>query len=293
MPVNVLERISSFTPLGIRFWDSTLDKEVTDGLIVGAWPEAQMPPRPVFARRSGSGIYHVSGLPGLRDFETADDPATVPTPPRRFVVSVMDRAERFLPVAFAVDLPLAYRGLFLGPNSGIDPPLPGFELYPAPNRRRPTWLAAVRGELISAATGAPAPHAVVEVTAPDATIWSGIADAEGRFAVFLPWPAVPIVPQSTPPAAPAMTATLDDLFWQIDVQVRWDPAGLLALPGLLLPDVAEIMSQPAADAWADPQEDGGTPAASLPITLQFGVEAVARTTNSQSRLRIGAAPPSP
>ena len=293
MQVDVLERISSFTPLGIRFWDSSLDTEVSGGLIVAAWPAAQRPPRPVFARRSGSGIYHVSGLPGLRDFETADDPASVPAPPRQFVVSVMDREQRFVPVAFAVDLPLAYRGLFLGPNSGIDPPLPGFELYPAPNRRRPTWLAAVRGELISAATGAAAAHAAVEVTAPDATVWSGIADAEGRFAVFLPWPAVPSVPRSTPPAAPPASVTLDDLSWQTSLQVRWDPAGLDALPGLLLPDAAEIMSQPAADVWAEPFEDGGTPAASLPVTLEFGVEAVARTTNSQSRLRIGAAPPPP
>ena len=59
---KMAERVTQFTPLGIRFWDSVLDKQVSDHLLIKAYPTAGF--RPVInAFRTASGIYAFQGLP--------------------------------------------------------------------------------------------------------------------------------------------------------------------------------------------------------------------------------------
>jgi hypothetical protein len=112
-----LEKVSTYTPLGIRFWDPAMDAAVTDGLEVTLRP----PNRPDLTRRAFqtlSGVYAFSGLSGLRSLELSDPdlpagehPVESSPPVRyRFIVDVNDRLGRYLPVTFRVDLP--YRGIF-------------------------------------------------------------------------------------------------------------------------------------------------------------------------------------
>ncbi|HLP57643.1 MAG TPA: hypothetical protein VK186_02380, partial [Candidatus Deferrimicrobium sp.] len=65
----MFEQVNTFTPLGIRFWDSALDRQVGDHLLVKAYPVHGYG-SPVHAFRSASGIYAFQGLPGLREIET-------------------------------------------------------------------------------------------------------------------------------------------------------------------------------------------------------------------------------
>jgi hypothetical protein len=69
MPVEVLERITNFTALGLRFWDATLDRQVRDGLKVTARPFFERRLRERTARLTASGVYTFEGLGGLGERE--------------------------------------------------------------------------------------------------------------------------------------------------------------------------------------------------------------------------------
>ncbi len=186
------EKVSHYTPLGIRFWDWAGDVAVTEGLQVGIRP----PARPDLQRRAfqtPSGIYAFRNLPGLRGLEASNPelPPGVhpvdssPLQPQCFVVEVEDRLGRFLATTFQVDLP--YRGIYPTRPAGspLEPALPGFYLFSAPNRTVLAEMAVVRAQLVERLPDArtrPASHAVLEVVAvepdgvPGSTPAVGIAD---------------------------------------------------------------------------------------------------------------------
>src|SRR5262245_50957031 len=100
-----LEKISVYTPLGIRFWDLAGDVAVVDGLEVTARP----PGAPQLTRRAfqtASGVYAFRDLPGLRSQEASNPELAAGvhpiagTPLARFVIDVRDRLQRFLPATF-------------------------------------------------------------------------------------------------------------------------------------------------------------------------------------------------
>lgn len=286
MRVEILERVSAFTTLGIRFWDAALDRPVESArLIVSARPANRPEARPVRAFRTASGVYALMGLPGLRRVETMAEDA--PAAPRRFVVEVDDPSGTFLSLAFAVELPLPYRGVLLGPEAG-SPAQPGFMLVPAPTRRAPAGHAVVRGELARAADGRPAAHAVVAATDPDGGVAEGVADAAGRFALLLPWPA-PALPATASPGVGG-AASVGAQGWDVAVSARLATPGPAPIPGFDRPDWGEVLAQPAADVWPAAPSAGGAPAPAWTGRLEAGADLVVRTAGL-SRLLVGPPPP--
>ncbi len=283
MPVIVLEQVRTFTPLGIRFWDPVLDEQVRDGLRVTARPAAEIGSRPVVAAfRTRSDIYAFGGLPGLRAVEHGENAGGSPAEERAFIVEVQDAQARFLSAAFEVRLPLPYHGMFLSGAGGSPAErLNGFHLFSAPARQRPSWLGAVRGELVDAATREPAAHAVVRVRTPDGAAHYGLADGAGRLAVLLPYPVI----EDQLGGSPGVGGTpLAERRWLLQVEVLYRPALLQALPGTELPDYYSILQQGPGRIWTERPEDGGSAEPHWTGELQYGRELTLRTAGLSQML---------
>lgn len=273
-----LERLTIFTPLGVRFWDAAREQVVGPGLQLEAWPEDA--PR---LRRRGSltraGIYMLQGLPGLATVErtTNGDPPASPPISRRFVVQVRDTEERFVPVVFRVDLP--YRGIY--PIASLGSPAdrpPGFYLFSAPTRL-PGGLAVLRAELLEPA-GAPAAHAVVEVEGPDST-WYGVANASGVVAVLFAYPPFSATPPTSPPRSLAEARRPQR--WPISVRVRYQPSAQVVPPGSDMPELSSIFAQ----EFAPIHPTAAAPAVfALAENLEFGSELVLRSAH-RTQLLVG------
>jgi hypothetical protein len=276
----VVEELSTFCPLGLRFWDAVTDDQVRDGLLVRAWPVPARRPI-VRAFRTVSGIYAFQGLPGLREIE--EPPATLPaaSPPvtRPFIVEARDPERRFLPIAFRVDLPLMQRGLFMPPMvSSPSPGAGGFYLFSSPVRQRPPGIAVVRAELVDL-LGRPVPWAMVRVSiAGQGDRW-GLADEAGRVAVQFPLPLLTPFGElfgSPPGAVSPPGPPVGDRTWDVTVAVFSEPTRLAPLPGTALPDLAEVFQQAAAGVIT---ADGSPPVAAVdwPGTLGWDGELFAAT----------------
>lgn len=282
-----LERLTIFTPLGIRFWDPARDLPIEDSLVVTAWPwGATGPVRR--AVRTASGIYAFHGLPGLRDLEypaPGTDPLQSGSPLRsaRFTVAVADLERRFLPAVFTVDVP--YRGIFptntAGP-SGNRPP--GFFLFSAPTRPIPPALAVVRAQLARAldpSTVEPAAFAVLEVQV-GATSWYGIADERGAVAVVFPYPTFEEAPAGSPPS-PLAAGT--EPRWEVTARVRFTPTTLTVPAGATQPDLRSIFAQGPGVIWPA-RGPGAMPTSELFAELVLGQELILRT-DGESTLVVG------
>ena len=276
----VIEELSTFCPLGLRFWDAVSDDQVRNGLQVRAWPVPAR--RPVVnAFRTVSGNYAFQGLPGLREIETPSAAVPPASPPltRPFVVEASDPERRFLPIAFRVDLPLAARGLFMPPLvSSPAPGVGGFYLFSSPVRQRPPGIAVVRSELVDL-VGAPVPWAMVRVTiAGQGDRW-GLADEAGRVAVQFPLPLLTPFGElfgSPPGVVSPPGPPVGDRTWDVTVAVFSEPSRLTPLPGTTLPDLAEVFQQAAAGVIT---ADGSPPVAAVswPGTLGWDGELFAAT----------------
>ncbi len=282
-----LERLTIFTPLGIRFWDPAQDRPIADGLIVTAWPwGATGPVRR--AVRTASGVYAFHGLPGLRDLEypaSGTDPLVSASPLRsaRFTVAVTDLERRFLPAVFTVDVP--YRGIFptntTGP-SGDRPP--GFFLFSAPTRPILSALAVVRAQLASAVNPnavEPAAYAVLEVQV-GTTSWYGIADERGAVAVVFPYPTFVEAPAGSPPSP--LAASVEQR-WEVIARVRYTPATLSVPTGAAQPDLRSIFAQGPGVIWPT-RGPGAMPTSELFAELALGQELILRT-DGESTLVVG------
>ncbi len=296
MTVRVLEDLEVFTPLGIRFRDPVLDRSIVDGLEVSATPPSG-PRTPTRAVRTRADVWVFRWLPGLRAIEypaAGAAGADASPPPRQpFIVTVDDGLERFLPIAFEVQLPLPYRGVFLAGGADGSPPEPiaGVPLFSAPTRHVDERLTAGRGTLRDADTGEPARWALVRVDTPHGRTFHGMADAEGRFAAMFPPPPLAAGVGGSP-------ATLGDGVpvaergWDVTVQVQYDPARLAALARARVPAYRSLLDQRAGALWAVAPSDGGAAQGALALHLDFGEELILRTEGRSVQL-VSAAPGSP
>ena len=286
-----LERLTVFTPLGIRFWDPARDAQVLEGLIVTA--RAQGKPHAVSrAFRTASGVYAFHGLPGLQEVEYPSGTSTpTASPPAvlRFVVEVVDRQRRFLPLVFGVDVP--FQGVF--PRALLSSPPrsgpPGFYLFSSPTRPVMPSLAVVRTqleELIGMESRRPAAHALLEVRIPGQPTAYGLADERGCVAVLFPYPAFPA--GSTGASPLTFPAAVGPQRWELSISVRYDPAALTVPPGSKIPDLRSICSQAPGVIWSTLVVQPGQAVAELPAELTFGEELVLRTAD-ESALLIGSA----
>lgn len=261
------ERVTNFTPLGIRFWDSVSDKQVSDHLMIKAYPVTGF--RPVInAFRTASGIYAFQGLPGMREIEN-DDSDGVPAVPlsgkKSFFIEVKDELERFLPIVFKVELPLPELGVYLyGGAVSVtgSPPLssagnpPGFYLFSAPTRTVSPGLAVIYATLEEESTGDPAAHAVIEAQVQgedtSANKWYGIADEKGCISILLPYPSIKVSLSNSPPESTA--ELLKDQQWQLTLRVRYAPAELTYPTNgndIKIPYLESILKQSAGVIWTD------------------------------------------
>ncbi len=266
-----LETVTRVTPLGLSFRDATTKERVADGLSVVAYPEKQ-PQRRVVALPNPSGVFVVSGLPGLRDWENGagdDEFWKQALPDVKFTVEVNDPQGRFLPVLLKGLTARRWRQQ-VGAPTGADP----VDLYPAPARPVPAGRAAVRAQLFDPKAGAFAAWAVLDVTYRGGAIATGLADEMGRVVVVLAYPPTP--PDGPLDGQPPYTA----LQWPLKFAARYPLASATQSP-----DRDSVLSQPLAKLWADETQvapfgeqslrygselvlrSGGTPAVPSPYLL--------------------------
>lgn len=285
--VRTLERVRIVTPLGIRFWDPSLDTPVDDGLIVRASLDGRRdPPRQAFRTRSG--IYAFQGLPGLHDAEyPSNDEAFAASPAQtlRFTIQVDDEQRRFLPTAFRVDVP--YQGIFPTetPSSPGAAPPPGVYLFSASTRQTPSTLAVIRAQLVDQRDpvgNAPAAFAVLEIQLPGLAVVYGVADVQGSVLVLFPYPAF-----SVTPATPSPPSGLQQS-WPVAVRVRYAPSSLVFPPGSVVPDLRTILSQPLGQVWPTSPSNPAQAVSELNARVFFGQPLVLRT-DTTSILVVGSA----
>ncbi len=278
MAVRLIESLSTFSPLGIRFWDPVQDRQIRDGLQVTAWP-AGRPHAVRQASRTFGDVYGFGPLPGLRAVEYGFQSAAAASPPapHPFVVRIEDTAGRFLSAAFAVDLPLSYAGVYLSGATGspVQATPRGLHLYSTATRPLPPGAAAVRGELRNAQTGEAAAHALIEVRTESGDSWYGVADRNGQFVVVMPYPVLRDGFGGSPASAGHLP--LMQQVWHLTLGVRYQPAAQPQLPGTGIPDYLGVLQQADAELYEFAPADGGVPVPSLPVELRVDRHPTVRT----------------
>lgn len=276
---TLLERLTVFTLLGIRFWDPVENKQVSQDLDISAWPAANR--RLVInAFRTRSGIYAFQGLPGMRSYENVptrtnhendtNEVGSSPLEVKEFVVQARDRSNRFLPLRFHVQLPLDYPGVY-NPAKDSSPPgeaLARVFLFSAPSRPLKPGMAVVRGCLYHSAAKQPAANALVEIQH-NGRLWHGLADERGCVAIFFPYPAFVEQLGASPPGLP-----LTEQVWPLTLRVRFDPSLSRDLAEGEVLTLEALCSQPLVASWSD---EAGPPQLEQPLSLTFGQELILRT----------------
>ena len=265
---HVREIVTAKTQLGIRFWDPVLDRQIRDGLSVTAqrinnvWPTYT-------ATRTKSDIYTFHALQTLYNGE--DEPAEGSPPDSiRYAITVRDRRERFLPVAWTVRLPLPYTGMYLS-QSLISPDtlIPsGFLLFSSPSRLFGTDFCLLRGTLFDEVRRQPAAHALLKVNKGDGKSSFGISDEAGRFVIATAYPVVDMLPLQSPFVRASRSSF--DQTWDFDFEVLYAPAHRIGVFNSLWPDYDSILNQPAAEIWPVMESQGGTGMQQITVTVQYG-----------------------
>jgi len=248
--VEVREELTIVTPLGVKFRDESTLALVSDDLIVTLHPEGLAEVKTAGVRNR-SGVFVFAHLPAMREVEQGEgDDAFWAAPPPRFdfVLEVTDRGGRFLPYAFALQLPV--RGLLTLPVASPLDTSDGLPLFSAPSRETPEAMAVVRAELIDATSGGPAAWALVEART-ETKVVRGLADERGRLMLALPYPRPHIVLGSIPGSS---GPELREQTWSVDLTIRY--ARREPIP--IRPDLEDILTQPIATTTSE--------------TLRFGQE---------------------
>lgn len=267
--VTVLERLSMVCPLGVRLRDEATGSYVTDSLSVAIHPAAQPERRSSGVPNRGS-VFVFGNLPGMRDVERGDGDAkywSEQTPRFDFVIEVRDLSGRYLPWRLPVKLPQR-RILGLELTSPLSSPLTvqtgreegSLPLFSSPARPVPDGMAVLRASLVDAGTGKPAAWALVEAKAGEQRLVTGMADAEGRVMLPLFYPK-PVITLGSPGTS---NTPLTQQTWAVDFTVRYRRRE----PAPEIPDLVDVLTQPAATAW----EQTSPLTAWTRATLQFGRE---------------------
>ena len=235
--VAVLEHVVIVTPLGVQLRDEATRSDVSDGLTATVYPPDQ-------PERRSDGFPNPSGIFAFHNI-----------PDGRFVLEVRDRFGRYLPYRRAIDVP----------QHGVQT----FPLFSSVARAIPGGMTAFRAELRDAA-GGPAAWALVEATAGEQRVMTGLSDERGRVLVPLLYPK-PVITLGSP-ATPKTPLTSQS--WAVDVTIRYSRRE----PIPTIPDLADILSQPPATAFlptspATPWNRG---------TLRFGRELVPETGGGEA-----------
>lgn len=284
IPIHVLETIGRVAPLGCRFYDAVQNRTVYEGLQVSAYLLSE-PQKRRSAVVTRSGAFTFRQIPSLTalEFGMGDDDywRSLP-PPQKAVVEVIDLHEQFQPFWFEVDVPV--RGLVVSPcgETSSPPENPvGISLYSAPTRSVKEGVAVLRAQLWDATEDVPASWAYVELWDGTTLHAQGIADREGRLAVFFPYPALETLVSGSPPLA---DQPLHGYVWSLEIRGHYrsmDP-----VPDI--PNICEVLRQPAAELWSD-----DSPLSPLTVVqLEYGKELIVRSTpRSELLISTAGSPP--
>lgn len=308
MKLIPLERHTTQTLLGIRFWDRVTNRVVADGLQVKAQrlsdDRAQRLGNPILGQMTPSGAITFFGL------STGEIPAAGSTqqfwesvPSNQLVaIDLVDRLERFLPMSFVARLP--FRGVFRGqgdwlgtslfrPELGNNAAI-GVQLWSAPTRPVLPGQAVVRAQLVIGAgdTPIPAAYALVRVQPLSALPASGfdyygMTDRRGMLLLPMPYPAIP------DPATPETPySSLDRQMFPLRVTIQYDTSPIV-WPNSSVPDLERLLNQAQAQIAINHTSDPNAPLQfqpNLSVNLQFGRPLILRTalsaTQVESVLRI-------
>ena len=223
-----------------------------------------------------SGVYGLTGLPGLREYEDGKRPAADfcnDGSPPNFVVEVTDTWGRFLPQVLQLCLPKA---------TIVETPL-----FSSPARATPSGLGALRGEVWDWPAQGPAAWAVVQAVIAGGPALVTMADARGMFALFVPYAAALPALTGDPPQG---TGNLGEIEWDVDLSVFYAPGAQRRVSGSDVPQIRSILDQGAATVFGAFAAPGGPslPGPSLAAALRFGVELVVKTPGSVRMLVAGA-----
>jgi hypothetical protein len=277
--IRRFEQRSTVALLGIRFWDAALDRAISDGLEVLAVPADAG--RATAALRTPSGIYAFHALPGMRAAVWPDRPDETPAP-RDFTLEVRDRLGRFLPTAFAVTLPLPYRGIYPvdDPNGPLGSSPSGLLLFASPGRKPPAGLAAVRAQLVDAG-GAPAAHAVLEIET-GGRVFLGVADWRGCVLALFAYPRLPASIAGSLPGPPPESQR-----WPLRLRVRYERGAGDAPAEGAAPDARRVLGQGPGQIWPASE---GPPVDEWEAQLGLGEELVLRSAQEPVRSTLIVSP---
>jgi hypothetical protein len=286
-----LEEVSRVAPAGVRFWDVAAG-QIANGLLVSVYP-AGAPELGRPGLQGKTGVYSFRGLPGLGGLEMGqgDDPYWLANEGRvAFTLEVSDPAGRYLPWQWNVRLP--HRGLLslAASPAGLQlaPDATWLPVFSAAARPFDAAIGVVRAQLVDAtlavsppAQPAPAAWAMVEARAGTAAPVFGLADARGVVAVPIPYPPPPSVGLGSPLSGGSVP--LGQQTWPVQIRVYYG-----AIAAGRLPDLVQILNQPAAFAWQD-QALRNELTGSL---LRFGRDLILRTQNSATLfITVAGSPP--
>jgi hypothetical protein len=276
-----LESTRIVTPLGIRFWDLTLNLPIAEGLTVNLRLGNSSGPI-LTAVLTSSGVYAFFGLPGLRAAEYPSSAGFGPPRTFSYVVTVQDQLGRYLPTVLVYTMDQTGAVLVNGTPSSTSGPQLAY-LFSAPTRPSPPGVAGISAYLIDQDTNAPVAWALVNIqVGSDPETWTGIADDSGRALVLVPFPIAQTLQLSSPPG-PGQ-ANINDETWPLTVQVEYSPDQLgypltgapdLAWPWTDTPNLKDILlNQQPATIWADP----ATLVTQFQATLTLGQDLVLRSS---------------
>lgn len=283
-PIRVLETIGRVSPLGCRFYDAVQDRIVYEGLQVTAYllstPEKR---RSAVVTRSGAFSFRQIPCLTALEFGMGDDDYWQSLPPaKKAAVEVIDLQGQFQPFWFEVDVPM--KGLVVsicGETSSPPESSVGIPLYSAPTRSVKEGIAVLRAQLWDATEDVPASWAYIEVWNGTTLRRRGIADREGRLAIFFPYPDLDVLAPGSPPLD---TQPLHGKVWSLEIRghyQRWDP-----VPDI--PNICEVLAQPTAQLWS-----GDSPLSPLStVQLEYGRELVVKSTpRSELLISTAGSPP--
>jgi hypothetical protein len=267
--VTVLERVSMVCPLGVRFRDEATGAYITDSISAVVYPAAQPERRTSGITNQGS-VFVFRNLPGLREVEQGSgdsDYWAAHTPRFAYVLEVRDRAGRYLPFKLPIQLPQR-RILGIELSSPIASPLAiqigseegALPLFSSPSRAGVDGMGVMRAELLDAGTGLPAAWALIEAKAGEQRLVTGMADQQGRIMLPLYYPK-PVITLGSPGSS---NVPLTQQTWAVDFTVRYRRRE----PVPEIPDLVDVLTQPAATAW----EQTSPLTEWTRATLQFGRE---------------------
>jgi hypothetical protein len=279
---RMLDHLTMVAPLGLRFWDRVSERAIADGLIVTAYPLGQPDSsRRVQAHVNPSGVYVFQHLPGLRRVEQGEGDAlywSSPPATRAFIVEVVDLERRFQSFLLDADLPFrglfeAERGITQSPPMSVPATVP---LFSGASRQVSCAMAVLRAELWDPLAGRAASWATITARVAGQRPVTGMADADGRLALFFPYPE----PVDSLPESPLVTGTsLMQQEWTLQLEAAYDrlePAGFGQAGRTPLQELCAIMGQSPATLWAE----ASPPQPLTETKLNYGQEIILRSQST-------------